>query len=78
MKIYAIKYRLKGEKAYSSAIFVAENQPELAKKVRAWLKLKSQEEIDKRTLKWVGPSIPVATVNHSEPFIIYADLDNYT
>lgn len=76
MQIYAIKFRNKGERVYTSALFTATTRASFQKKLKKFLGTYEGSEVDRRTISWSGGSIPLGSTQ--EPLLIYTDLDNVT
>ncbi|HBI01193.1 MAG TPA: hypothetical protein DDY18_06170 [Flavobacterium sp.] len=76
MQIYAIKFRNKGEKVYTSALFTARTHQSFSKKLKKFLGTDNGMEVDRRTISWSGGSIPLGSTQ--KPLLIYTDLDSVT
>lgn len=75
-KLFAIKYREKGEKQYYSAVFAAKGLEHAQNKVEKWLNSDDGDLVDKRTLTWAGGSVPLTSFE-DEFFFIPTNLDEY-
>ena len=76
MQLYAFKFREKGSKTYLSVVIAAENDKDFSKKSEQFIYADHGYDIDRRTLSWTGPSIPLT--NKNEALVIYGDLDDLT
>ena len=79
--MYGVSYRYKGSTKYKTSIFAAKDDKDLQDQVESWLDrnrrnaFDKEEEIDKRTLKWGGDTIPLTVPN--EPVDLPIDLNDY-
>lgn len=72
MKLYALKFKEKGQTQYLSVLIMAKDDDDMRLQWKEFLKDDSYN-IDKRTVTWAGNSIPFGV--YGKPEVLVVDLD---
>jgi len=72
MKLYATKFREKGDKEYKTVLIMAKDFDEYREKFADFLKV-GEYDVDKRTISWAGNSVPFMSEGRAE--VLCTNLD---